>query len=113
LPCFVSAAGIFKPNEITAQPTFTTSDSSISCSGTALRDRKATHYPTGAIKTLTNVVTGGTDPSGTPYTGDANLTWNFVPDAFGNIKQATDPTGYQLTYVYDAVAQDLSNPNDR
>src|SRR6266545_3544432 len=38
-------------------------------------------------------------------TGSANLTWNFVPDTFGNVKQATDPTGYQLTYVYDAVAQ--------
>jgi RHS repeat-associated protein len=92
----LQAEHIFKPSEIIAKDV----------AGNVLRDRIATYDPaTGAFKTVTSVVTGGTDPSGNPYTGTTNLEWSFVFDGFGNLAQATDPTGYQLHYQYDAVAQ--------
>src|SRR5262249_55926237 len=84
---------IFKPSEIRAT----------GASG-LLRKRTAGYDARGALTTLTNVVTGGKDPSGAPYSGAAS-TWTFTPDAFGNVTQEVDPGGYTLTYVYDTTVE--------
>ncbi|WP_438006555.1 RHS repeat-associated core domain-containing protein [Sorangium sp. So ce321] len=42
-----------------------------------LRERSATHWPgIGALETLTNVISGGKRPDGSPYAGD-EATWRF------------------------------------
>jgi RHS repeat-associated protein len=91
----LAAAHIFRPSRVSARDS----------ASNIVRDRQATYFPTGALQTLTNVISGGTDPSGAPYTGNRNLAWSFSYDPFGNVQQAKDPTGYQLNYLYDTIAQ--------
>jgi len=97
---------IFKPSEITAITGFLTPTNTVACNGPLLRDRTASYDARGALTTLTNLVDGGTDPAGNPYSGKpaTNLTWSFQFDPFGNLQHVTDPTGYQVTYDYDAIA---------
>ncbi len=101
---------IFRPSDVTACAGTTCTPGSSS----ALRDRTATYESHGALRTLTNVVRGGTDPvSGAAYTGSAstNPTWTFAYDEFGNVQSEVapigpnDPSGYTLTYGYDQVAE--------
>ncbi|WP_394844492.1 Rhs family carbohydrate-binding protein [Pendulispora brunnea] len=94
----LAAQGIFRSSAVTAKDH----------SGSILRNRQASYYATGALKTLTNVVIGGKDPAtGSPYTGDpaTNPTWQFRYDPYGNLQETTDPRGYKLTYAYDDVAR--------
>ncbi|WP_437316413.1 SpvB/TcaC N-terminal domain-containing protein [Sorangium sp. So ce385] len=70
-----------------------------------LRERTATYAPaTGALETLTNVISGGKRPDGSPYAAD-QATWRFEHDEVGNLETFTDPTAYKLTYGYDALTQ--------
>ncbi|WP_437812092.1 SpvB/TcaC N-terminal domain-containing protein [Sorangium sp. So ce1078] len=70
-----------------------------------LRERTATYEPgTGALATLTNVISGGKRPDGSPYAGD-QASWRFAYNELGNLETFTDPTSYTLTYGYDAVTQ--------
>ena len=94
----LALAYIYRPKEVTAKDKL----------GNLLRDRQATYESHGALKTLTNVVIGGKDPtSGTPYTGQTgtNPVWTFNYDNYGNVLSEVDPRQYTLTYVYDAIAQ--------
>ncbi len=78
--------------------------------GTLLAQRESTYTVTGTRPQLTQVrdlVIGGNQPGGTTaYTGTSTQvqTWNFTynPADLGNLATATDPTGYKLTYTYDA-----------
>ncbi|XYH97300.1 SpvB/TcaC N-terminal domain-containing protein [Sorangium sp. So ce1128] len=70
-----------------------------------LRERTATYWPgTGALETLTNVITGGKRPDGSPYAGD-EATWHFGYDELGNLETFTDPSSYTLTYGYDELTR--------
>ncbi|HET7505672.1 MAG TPA: SpvB/TcaC N-terminal domain-containing protein [Kofleriaceae bacterium] len=72
--------------------------------GALLRDRRSTYRGDGTLDALTDVVVGGKDPDGQPYTGDGdrNLTWRFAYDGVGNLVSVTDPATYMLGYEYDA-----------
>ncbi|HEU4730906.1 MAG TPA: SpvB/TcaC N-terminal domain-containing protein [Kofleriaceae bacterium] len=72
--------------------------------GTLLRERRSSYRVDGTLDTLTDVVVGGQDPDGVPYTGDdaRNLTWRFAYDELGNMVSVTDPASYMLGYEYDA-----------
>ncbi|WP_437646447.1 SpvB/TcaC N-terminal domain-containing protein [Sorangium sp. So ce362] len=73
--------------------------------GRVLRERTATYWPgTGALATLTNVISGGKRPDGSPYAGD-QATWRFSFDEVGNLATFTDPASYKLTYGYDALTR--------
>ncbi|WP_437732812.1 SpvB/TcaC N-terminal domain-containing protein [Sorangium sp. So ce1335] len=73
--------------------------------GRVLRERTSTYWPTtGALETLTNVITGGKRPDGSLYAGD-EATWHFDYDDLGNLKTFTDPNSYALTYGYDALTR--------
>ncbi|AUX48099.1 uncharacterized protein SOCE26_096290 [Sorangium cellulosum] len=72
-------------------------------SGRVLRKRTATYWPgTGAPRTVTDVITGGKRPEGTPYV-DAEATWQFEFDDVGNLETSINPNSYTLTYRYDEV----------
>jgi RHS repeat-associated protein len=91
----LAASRIFKAHEVTAKDG----------SGNLLRDRQATYDGRAALLTLTNFITGGTDPSsGNPYSSTPQ-TWQFTTDMFGNITQGVDPRGYTLAYLYDATVE--------
>ena len=85
---------IYRATEITAKDTF----------GKVVRDRQATYDTLGGLASLTNVITGGFDPNGSPYNGTA-ATHTFKRDAYGNVVLSTDPRGYTLDTVYDSTAQ--------
>ncbi|WP_437956878.1 SpvB/TcaC N-terminal domain-containing protein [Sorangium sp. So ce119] len=73
--------------------------------GRVLRERTATYWPsTGALETLTNVITGGKRPDGSLYAGD-EATWRFDYDDLGNLETFTDPNSYTLTYGYDELTR--------
>jgi RHS repeat-associated protein len=88
----LQAQHILKPKEVTAKD----------AAGNLLRDRSATYDSRGAMLSATNIVTGGTDPTGQPYSGTP-ATYQFTVDTFGNLTQAVDPRGYTLHYVFDGV----------
>ncbi|WP_242515706.1 SpvB/TcaC N-terminal domain-containing protein [Sorangium cellulosum] len=68
-----------------------------------LRKRTAEYWPgTGALRSVTNVISGGKRPDGVPY-ADAEATWAFAFDDHGNLETSTDPNGYTVTYGYDAT----------
>ncbi|MGK3969872.1 RHS repeat-associated core domain-containing protein [Sorangium sp. So ce118] len=70
-----------------------------------LRERTATYWPgTGALETLTNVITGGKRPDGSPYAAD-EATWHFGYDELGNLESFTDPSNFTLTYGYDELTR--------
>ncbi|WP_437523831.1 SpvB/TcaC N-terminal domain-containing protein [Sorangium sp. So ce726] len=71
--------------------------------GRVLRRRTATYWPgTGALRTVTNVISGGKRADGTTY-ADAEATWSYGFDDLGNLETSTDPNSYKLTYSYDEV----------
>ncbi|WP_433936322.1 SpvB/TcaC N-terminal domain-containing protein [Sorangium cellulosum] len=73
--------------------------------GRVLRERTATYWPgTGALETLTSVITGGKRPDGSLYAGD-EATWHFDYDDLGNIETFSDPNSYTLTYGYDELTR--------
>ena len=74
--------------------------------GVLLRHRTATYVPNkGVLQTLTNVVTGGVNPStGAAYSNSPSTT-SFVYDGLGNLHGVTDPNNYTLTYSYDSLMQ--------
>ncbi|TAK33276.1 MAG: hypothetical protein EPO40_00375 [Myxococcaceae bacterium] len=82
---------IFRPRSVEAR----------NASGTVLRRRTSAFRADGALQSLTEVVSGGLRPdTGAPYAGAA-ATSTFDYDAYGNLSQATDPSGFTLTYTYD------------
>ncbi|MEO8903679.1 MAG: toxin TcdB middle/N-terminal domain-containing protein, partial [Polyangiaceae bacterium] len=67
-----------------------------------LRERQATYFGTGSIKTLNDLVNGGHDPAtGAPYVNKLTPDWVFSYVADGNLETSTDPTGFHLLYSYD------------
>lgn len=71
--------------------------------GALLRRRTSTFRTDGALQSLTEHVTGGLRPdTGAPYV-DAAATHTYDYDVYGNLTQATDPSGFTLTYGWDLV----------
>jgi RHS repeat-associated protein len=78
--------------------------------GTVIAQRDATYTLAGTRPLLTQMrdfVYGGNQPvTGTPYTGQTSTyTFTYDPADLGNLKTATDPTGYKLTYSYDTTTK--------
>ncbi|HMA96097.1 MAG TPA: toxin TcdB middle/N-terminal domain-containing protein [Polyangiaceae bacterium] len=69
-------------------------------SGNVLRERQSSYGTKGEMTSLTNVVTGGRNAAGAPYTG-APATYSFTYDSAGNLATVTGPNGYTTTYGYD------------
>jgi RHS repeat-associated protein len=80
---------------------------------TLVAQREATYTVTNnrpQVTQIRDLVIGGSQPvSGSPYTGTStqiqtyNLTYNTAD--LGNVGTFTDPTGYELTYTYDAATK--------
>ena len=70
-----------------------------------LRQRSAFYGLHGEMKTLSDLVFGGKDPSGNAFTqgGQQVASWSFGYDDFGNLQTSTDPTGFELSYQYDTT----------
>jgi RHS repeat-associated protein len=75
---------------------------SVDSAGALLRSRRAAYREDGTLDTLTNVVVGGKNSAGVPYTGTVNLTSHFAYDDVGNLVSLVEPTGFTQTYAYDA-----------
>ena len=75
--------------------------------GNLLRQRTATYDSRGAFQTITNRLIGGRDPANPTavHDGTQNPSMALSFDAFGNLQSYTDPTGYSVTYTYDATTQ--------
>jgi RHS repeat-associated protein len=75
-------------------------------SGNTLRSRGATYdVGKGTLKTLTNYIYGGKDPSSKNVRNGVASTHNYTYDNYGNMHTHTDPNNYVLTYTYDSTAQ--------
>jgi len=75
---------------------------------TVLRRRDSHQRTDGAMDSMTEYVYGGREPTtGTHYNGGpthrAVTTLDY--DAFGNVQQATDPSGFTVIYTYEPVTR--------
>ncbi|MDP3273682.1 MAG: SpvB/TcaC N-terminal domain-containing protein, partial [Deltaproteobacteria bacterium] len=85
--------------------------------GALLRRREASFGASGQLTAMTDRLTGGIDPEvalTTPPSVHANraVTTTFTYDSYGNVATVTDPSGFVLTYGYDASFTHRTNISD-
>jgi YD repeat-containing protein len=73
-----------------------------------LRQRSAKYRDNGTLKSISDRLVGGIDPdTGDAWIGDPSRdpTTTFAFDAFGNISETTDPTGFATIVTYDVLTR--------
>jgi RHS repeat-associated protein len=72
-------------------------------SGALLRRREASFGAVGQLSSMTDRLTGGTNPATGLEYANHPMTSSFTYDGYGNVATVTDPAGMVLTYGYDST----------